>query len=71
MIFYTVESDEFRFYIEAIVTSLFPRYYKRNELIFEQDDSFKETLFIMEGNYKIGLFDFIDLNNPKKNWYQF
>lgn len=71
MVFYSSKSVDWKHFVEAILTSLFPRYYEKNELIFEQDDSFKEALFILKGNYKLGFFDFIDVNDPYKNWYQF
>lgn len=72
--FYTLESEEFKQFIVNMLKSLQPRYYSRGELICEQDDSFKEALFIMEGNFQAGFFDMIfdDEGNEKnsKGWFK-
>ena len=68
--FYRFEQEEFQLFIVEILTHLMPRYYEKHELIFQQEYSKKEAVYLMEGNYHVGLFGQCNVNDPNKNWFK-
>ena len=60
MAFYSAKDPEYQQFMLELITKLEPRFYDEGEFINQQESSWKEATYIMEGTYKLGYFNIVD-----------
>ena len=75
--YYTWEDDIYCNFILNIVHALKPRYCEARKLVISQENGVEEAIFIMQGKFHIGFFEFIknqksedNLLPENKHWHE-